>query len=104
MSEREGAIPFDVEGVELGHHGGECSFDAIVRKYNIKDKEVLELAKIVRGADTKDRNLTPESPGLNSIADGFRLTSKDDYDNMAKQFPLYDALYAHLKAVLEHTS
>jgi hypothetical protein len=104
VSEREGAIPFDVEGVELGHHGGECSFDAIVRKYNIKDKEVLELAKIVRGADTKDRNLTPESPGLNSIADGFRLTSKDDYDNMAKQFPLYDALYAHLKAVLEHTS
>jgi hypothetical protein len=100
VAEREGAIPFDVKGVELGHHGRECSFDAIVRKYTIEDPVILELAKIVRGADTEDRALTPESPGLNSIADGFREISRDDHDNMMKQFPVYDALYAHLKKAL----
>jgi len=53
---------------------------------------------VVRGADTQNKNLTPESPGLDSIAEGFRLTSKDDYDNMQKQFPVYDALYAYFRS------
>ncbi len=92
-----GATPFDVKGAELGHHGTECSFDAILKKYKIADPALQELAKIVRGADTNDRLLMPESPGLNSIADGFREISQDDHDNMAKQFPVYDALYAHLR-------
>ncbi len=94
VARREGAIPFDVPGVELGHHGDECSFDAIMRKHGLKDPALLELAKIVRGADTVNRTLTPESPGLASLAEGFRMISKDDYENMAKQFPVYDALYA----------
>jgi len=92
------AIPFDAPNVELGHHGDECSFDAIIHKYGLTDPALLELAKVVRGADTPNRSLTPESPGLNSIAAGFRLISKDDFDNMAKQWPVYDALYAHFKA------
>jgi len=98
VAKSEGATPYDVGGVELGHHGDQCSFDAIVQKYSIKDPAVLELAKVVRGADTPNRNLTPESPGLNSIAEGFRSIAKDDYDNMAKQFYVYDALYAFFKA------
>lgn len=98
VAEEKGAIPYDVPGVELGHHGEECSFDAIVRKYKISDPAVLEVAKVVRGADTPNRNLTPQSPGLNSIADGFRLIAKDDIDNMAKQFYVYDSLYAFFKA------
>jgi hypothetical protein len=88
------AIPFDVPGVELSHKGDECSFDAIIKKYNLKDQALLELAKIVRGADTKSRDLTPQSEGLIAIAEGFRLMTSDDYDNMEKQFPVYDALYA----------
>src|SRR6266566_4385799 len=56
-AERQQAIPYDVAGAELGHHGAECSFDAIVKKYNIADPAVLELAKIVRGADTNDKDL-----------------------------------------------
>jgi len=92
------AIPFDAPNVELGHHGDECSFDAIIHKYGLTDPALLELAKVVRGADTPNRSLTPESPGLNSIAAGFRLISKDDFDNMAKQWPMYDALYAYFKA------
>ena len=48
---KEKAIPYDAPGVELGHHGDKCSFDAIIEKYKIKDPAVLELAKVVRGAD-----------------------------------------------------
>ena len=98
VAKSDGALPYDVGGVELGHHGDQCSFDAIVQKYSIKDPAILELAKVVRGADTPNRNLTPESSGLNSIAEGFRAITKDDHDNMAKQFYVYDALYAFFKA------
>src|SRR5919204_2898828 len=63
VAEREGATPYDVSGAELGHHGEECSFDAIVRKYKIKDTAIDRVAKIVRGADTNQRDLTPESRG-----------------------------------------
>lgn len=63
-----------------------------------KNPELLILAKIVRGADTEKRQLTPESAGLATIAAGFNVISKDDYENMTKQFPVYDALYAFAKA------
>jgi len=97
VAKEKNAIPFDVQNVELGHHGEECTFDAIVRKYGLTNPELRELAEVVRGADTANINLTPESPGLKAIAEGFRLISKDDFDNMSKQFPVYDALHAYLK-------
>ncbi len=92
---REGATPYDVPGVELGHHGERCSFDAFLDKYQLDDPALRALALIVRGADTDNRGLTPESPGLYALASGFRAIAKDDHDNMAKQFPAYDALYAY---------
>jgi hypothetical protein len=66
ISGEQNAIPFDVPDVELGHHGDECSFDAIIKKYELdkKDASLLVLAKIVRGADTPNRSLTPQSAGL----------------------------------------
>jgi len=97
VAQREGAIAFDAPSVELGHHGEEVSFDAIIKEYNLKDPALLELAKIVRGADTANRTLTPESHGLYAIARGFRLISKNDYDNLEHQFPVYDALYTFCK-------
>jgi hypothetical protein len=100
VAKEQEALPFDVPNAELCHHGDECSFDAIIRKYDLakKDPALLELAKIVRGADTPNRNLTPQSEGLVAIAAGFSINSKDDYDNMAKQFPVYDALYTFCKS------
>jgi len=97
LSKKEDAIPFDIPNVELGHHGDECSFDAIIKKYGLDKKKpsLLEVAKIVRGADTPNRTLTPQSEGLVAIATGFSLMSKNDYDNMNKQFPVYDALLAY---------
>lgn len=93
VAEREQAIPYDVPNVELGHHGDQCSFDAFLAKYKLEDPALRTLALIVRGADTAQRQLTPESPGLYALATGFQATSKDDVDNMARQFPAYDALY-----------
>lgn len=66
VAKEQDAIPFDIPNVELGHHGEECSFDAIIKKHELDKKEsaLLELAKIVRGADTPNRALTPQSEGF----------------------------------------
>ena len=92
---REGAIPFDVASVELGHHGPECSFDAIIKKYNLTDRALQRLALIVRGADTDAKDLTPESRGLEAIAEGFRLVYQNDHELLERELSVYDALYAH---------
>jgi hypothetical protein len=78
-----------------GHHDEKCSFDAIIEKYNLEDRALQELAKIVRGADTDQPDPPPESIGLEAIAEGFRQITKDDFDNISKQFYVYDALYAY---------
>jgi hypothetical protein len=98
VAEREGAIPYDVPNVELGHHGERCSFDAFLDKYKLTDPALQALATIVRGADTDARQLTQESSGLYALATGFQAIAADDHDNMAKQFPAYDALYAYCRA------
>jgi len=94
---REGAIPFDVPGVELGHHGERCSFDAFLEKYRLEDAALRALALIVRGADTEARDIAGEAWGLYAVASGFRLISRDDHENLARQFPVYDALYAYCR-------
>jgi hypothetical protein len=94
VAEQTGAIPYDVPGVELGHHGPECSFDAIIAKYDLSDPALLRLARIVRGADTPAKDLTPESQGLEAIAEGFRLLHEDDHEQLAAESIVYDALYA----------
>ena len=100
VAEREKAIPYDVPNVELGHHGDHCSFDAFLDKYQLTDPALQALSKIVRGADTDARGLTPESSGLYALATGFQAIARDDHDNMAKQFPAYDALYAYCRAAV----
>jgi hypothetical protein len=99
VAEREGATPYDVSGAELGHHGTDCSFDAIIQRYNLADKEpaLQRLALIVRGADTDQRDLTPESRGLLAIAQGFSLAFDDDQQQLAAEMPVYDALLAWCK-------
>ena len=96
-SKRENAIPYDIPDVELGHHGAECSFDAFIARYELTHPGLTTLAAIVRGADTDDRGLTPESAGLYAAATGFQAISRDDFDNMARQFPMYDALYEYAR-------
>jgi hypothetical protein len=103
VAQKEDAIPYDVPDVELGHHGEQCSFDAFVDKYKLTDPALRELALIVRGADTDARGLTPESAGLYAVATGFQAIARDDFDNMKKQFPVYDALYDYCRARVTST-
>lgn len=96
-AEREGAIPFDAPGVELGHHEGKCSFEAIVSKYRIEDPAIHLLAEIVHGADVaEDLYGRSEAKGLKAIAEGFGYIGlKNDHDILEKEFIIYDALYAY---------
>ena len=102
-AERLGASPFDVKGVELGHHGKECSFEAILKKYNLSgDLALVLLGKIVNGADT-DNTLwnQPEGAGLEAIAEGFRhLGFKDDHEQNSAEWIVYDALYAYCQEMV----
>src|SRR5262249_28039910 len=93
------ATVFDVPNAELGHHGEYCSFDAIIARYGLqKDPALVQLAKIVRAADTPKKDGAAEGPGLEAIAEGFRRITADDFDNMSQQFVVYDALYAYCQA------
>src|SRR5690242_16010855 len=104
VAEREGATPYDVKNVELGHHGKECSFEAILKKYNLtSDPALVLLGKIVNGADT-DNTLyhQAEGPGLQAIAEGFRhLGYKDDQALNAAEWIVYDALYEYAREMVK---
>ena len=90
-----GAIPFDAPGVELGHREGRCSFDSIILKFGLKDPGLLRLAKIVHAADiAAEIDTDPLARGLEAIASGYSLRFPDDQENLARQFEVYDALYA----------
>jgi hypothetical protein len=97
VAKRDDAIPFDVPDVELGHHGHECTFDAIIKKYNLTDPALQRMARIVRGADTNSKDLAPECHGLEAIAEGFRLFYHDDHELLERELAVYDALYAYCK-------
>ena len=102
-AKRLGAVPYDVKDVELGHHGKECSFEAILKKYAlVSDAALVLLGRIVNGADT-DNTLykQPEGPGLEAIAEGFRhLGYKDDHALNAAEWIVYDALYAYCQEMV----
>lgn len=89
-----GAIAYDVPGVELTHVGERCSFDAFLEKYRLDDPALLQLADIVRGADTSRLDLTPQSAGLYAISLGLSRVYADDHALLAQGRVLYDALYA----------
>jgi len=98
VAEQDGAIPFDVAGVELGHLDGRCSFESIILKYQLKDAALLRMAKIIHAADVdEDIDTDPLARGLEAIAAGFGLRYPDDQQNLAMQFEVYDALYAWCK-------
>lgn len=92
-AERLGATPFDVPGVELGHDGPFCSFDAFIKKYGLTDPALHRLALIVRGADTDAPDLAAESAGLVALSWGLNHNFQDDHELLAQGMVMYDALY-----------
>ena len=89
-----GAIPFDIPGVEMSHVGELCSFDAFLKKYQLTDPALQQLATIVRGADTARLDLAPQAHGLLAISLGLSRTFANDHEMLAHGMVMYDALYA----------
>lgn len=100
VAERDGAIPYDVEGAELGHVGGRCSFESIIHKYGLRQPGLALMARIIHAADVAaDLDTVSEGPGLQAIAHGFAmLHGEDDAKKIRLERPMYDALYAWCKA------
>jgi hypothetical protein len=96
---RENAIPFDAPRlplVKLNHRGERCTFEAIIEDYRLSAPALVKLALIVRAADIKGQEYAaPEGVGLKAIAEGFASMGLSDEDRLARQFPIYDALYEH---------
>ena len=92
-----GAIPFDMSGVELGHHRGRCTFEAILTKHKLKDPALQELGRVIRSADLLDAEETLEGPGLDLLFRGMLHLTKDDHEVLILAEPVLDALYAALQ-------
>jgi len=105
FGQNEVATPFDIEGAELGHQDGHCSFVSIMDKYHLTDKALLQLADVVNAADTDQLDTNPYARGLEALAQGFSLMYPNDTENLEAQFAVYDALYAffRLKVARENT-
>jgi len=101
-AKREGATPFDapkIEAIKLNHRGPRCTFEAIMEDYSISDPAVQRLGLIVRAADMKGQeDAAPEGIGLRSIAQGFAAMGLSDEERLARQFPVYDALFAYVQS------
>jgi hypothetical protein len=93
------AIPYDIPGVEYSHYGGECTFDFIIRKHQLNDPALFQLALIVRGADTDSFDLAPQAAGLWAISAGLSYNYKNDLEQLEIGMKLYDALYSWAKYV-----
>lgn len=98
VAQETGATPYDIPGVEMGHVGELCSFDAFLAKYHLDDPALQKLASIVRGADTSKLDLTPQSAGLHAISLGLSRLFADDHEMLRHGLVMYDALYAWCRA------
>jgi len=103
VAEETGAIPYDIPNVEFSHVGELCSFDAFLKKYNLTDPALLQLALIVRGADTSNLDLTPQSAGLYAISLGLSKSCSNDHEMLKHGMILYDALYTWCKDCQQET-
>ena len=92
-AQRLGATPFDIPGVELGHHGEDVSFDSFLKKYSLTDPALAMLGDIVRAADSRPSKPHPAGEGLRWIAHGFSAMGLSDHEVLAREFVVYDALY-----------
>lgn len=93
------AIPYDIPGAEYSHEGDFCTFDYIIKKHNINDPAIDQIALIVRGADTDSFDLAPQAAGLWAISAGLSYNIKDDHEQLALGMKIYDALYSWAKYV-----
>jgi hypothetical protein len=97
VAEETGATPYDIPGVEYGHVDELCSFDAFLRLHDLTDPALLQLAVIVRGADTGRLDLAPQCAGLLAQSLGLSTLYTDDHAMLRQGMVMYDAYYAWLR-------
>ena len=103
VAERFGATPFDIEGVIGSHRGETCTFDTMIEEFGLKSDPLLQLARIVRGADTARPDLTPQSSGLLAASLGYSRMYRDDLLQLEAAMALYDAFYRWCRDAGEET-
>ena len=104
VAEREGAISYDAKGRgRYDHREGKCTFEVLIEEYGLDAQALRLLAGIVHGADTADRDRTPQSAGLRAIAEGFHYLDTPDEERLAHGFAIYDALYAWCQHAVRNT-
>jgi rhodanese-related sulfurtransferase len=97
VAQEKAAVPYDIPDVEFSHDGDNCSFDAFIRFYNLRDPALDRLALIVRGADTNRLDLAPQCAGLAAVSLGLSRNFRDDHEMLEHGMVIYDALYASCK-------
>lgn len=91
------AEPFDIPGVRFSHHGGHCSFHALVEHHKLTDPILRRIARIIDEADTvQEVNIEPAAAGLDLICEGLRRICPNDHTAIEQGKLVYDALYAQL--------
>lgn len=91
------ATPFDMRGVDLGHHGGDCSFETILHRYELTDPALWRIAEIIHEADLDDERYdAPEAPGLDAVLRGLSMIGDDEH-TMNVTRPLFDGLYEYYR-------
>jgi hypothetical protein len=93
------AIAYDIPGAEYSHYSGECTFDFIIKKHKLSDPALLQIAIIVRGADTDQFDLAKQSAGLWAISAGLSYNYNNDLEMLEIGMKIYDALYSWAKYV-----
>ena len=101
LAKRLDAIPYDIAGAEYSHQDENCTFDYIIKKHQLNDPVLLELAAIIRGADTYRFDLAPQAAGLWAISAGLLYNYRDDYEMLEIGMKIYDALYSWASFVKE---
>ena len=98
IAAKEEAVPFDMPhspDLKFTHHDGMCTFEVLMREFDLKDPALTRLAKIVHAADIRgEEHTAPEAAGLKAIAEGFHALPITDKQRLAYGFPVYEALYA----------
>ncbi|MGI9155066.1 MAG: chromate resistance protein ChrB domain-containing protein [Marmoricola sp.] len=95
------AVPFDMRGVEFGHHGHDCTFETLLRRHDLDDPLLWRIAQIIHEADLADERFdAPEAPGLDVVLRGLSMVCNDDHESLAITRPIFDGLYEFFRREL----
>jgi hypothetical protein len=101
---RKKGIPYDILGAEFGHHGDDCTFETLVKRFGLKDRRIKALAQIVHEADLRDAKFArPEATGVDLAIKGLAATHHDDHELLERGMALFDGFYSAISQMSQKT-